>query len=257
MPEVLHDMALPAPVYVYADLCSTLDVVHTLAKEHSLPPWTSIVARSQSGGRGQLRRQWESPVGNVYAALCLPCVQPFSTSACAPAVGFLVVQALRRMGLEVCLKWPNDIVLWHGQKAYKVGGILVEEHQHGIWAGIGINILHSPPESRLRPAYALPASHLSALLPSHTCSEEFHNIIKFWLHLVKEAFSCYETRVLAHDSWCEAASELLLWRGSMVNLYDDPLHIYARLAGIGPSGGVCLERHGVVEEFFSGSLRLC
>lgn len=257
LPVLLTAPDLPAPVYVYSEVTSTLDVVHELAATTLLVPWTSILAHSQSKGRGQLRRQWESPAGNMYAALRLPPESPFSAIACAPAVGFLVVDALRRMGLDVFLKWPNDIVLLHNQECFKVGGILVEEHTHGIWAGIGINLQHSPPESRLRRDHALRASHVDALIPLCESSEEFHNSIKFWLRLVKEAFSCYETGVFTHDTWCKVANTMLLWQGRMVNLCDDTIDINARLLGISPSGGICLERQGVIEEFFGGSVRRC
>lgn len=257
LPTILTGPDIPAPVYVYTEVTSTLDVVHELAPTATLVPWTSIFAQSQSDGRGQLRRQWESPAGNMYAALRLPAESPFSTMACAPAVGFLVVDALRRMGLDVFLKWPNDVVLLHKQEYFKVGGILVEEHTHGIWAGIGINLQHSPSESRLRRDHALVASHVDAFVPSLKSGEEFHNGIKFWLRLVKEAFSCYETEVFTRDTWCEVANTMLLWQGCMVNLCDGNVCISAKLLGINPSGGICLERQGVTEEFFCGSLRRC
>lgn len=248
---------LPAPVYVYNRVSSTLDMARELGAAQEGAPWTSIVAASQSGGRGQLRRHWQSPAGNIYAALCLPRESPFSEMACAPAVGYLVVQALRQMGLDVYLKWPNDIVQWQAQEAYKVGGILVEESRCGIWAGIGLNMQYSPPQAHLRPDHALKAATLDFNLASLESSEEFHNIIKFWLQLVKASFSCYETRVFTQDRWCAAATDVLLWQGRMVNLYDETMNVRARLLGISSSGGICLERQGRVEEFFSGSLRLC
>lgn len=246
---------LPAPVYVYERVTSTLDMTRELGAAKQLAPWTSIVAASQSGGRGQLRRQWESPVGNLYAALCLPREKPFSEIACAPAVGYLLVQALRDLGLDVYLKWPNDIVLWREQQAYKVGGILVEESPCGIWAGMGLNIGYAPPQEHLRPDHALKASIVDFNRLSCKTSEEFHNITMLWLQLVKAAFSCYETGVFTRDTWCMAATDLLLWRGRMVHLHDETMDIHARLLGINSSGGICLERQGRVEAFFSGSLR--
>lgn len=248
---------VPAPVYVYSQVSSTLDVVHELARTAPLSPWTSVLAYSQTGGRGQLRRSWQSPVGNVYAAVRLPAQKPFTEAACAPAVGGLFAYAMRRMGLEVCVKWPNDLVLWHGRDVYKIGGILVEEHQHGIWAGVGINILHSPPKGTLRPEHALSASHLGALMPSFLSSDEFHNVSLFWMRLVKEAFSWYETGVFEQDTWCDLVNSVLLWRGSTVNLTDDNSSFCAKLLGISPSGALCLELQGGVKEFFSGSLRAC
>lgn len=248
---------VPAPVYVYAQVTSSLDVVHELATIAELPPWSSVLVHSQTGGRGQLRRPWQSPEGNVYAALRLPAEKPFTEMACAPAVGCLLAHALRRMGLEVYVKWPNDLVLWQEQNVYKIGGILIEEHQHGIWAGIGINILHSPPKDVLRSEHAMLASHLQALFPSFLTSSEFHNPSLFWMRLVKEAFSWYEAGVFTHDTWCAMVNSMLLWRGSMVTLCTDDSSIHAKLLGISPTGAIRLEQYGLAEEFFCGSLRAC
>ena len=46
---------------------------------------------------------------------------------------------------SVLLKWPNDVLVWHGGEHYKVGGILVENVWRGsAWShaviGIGVNV---------------------------------------------------------------------------------------------------------------------
>lgn len=248
---VLRD-AVPQPVYMYERVTSTLDVARTLGEAS---PWTSVLARSQSGGRGQLRRQWESPEGNLYAALSLPRTEPFSGMACAPAAGFLLVSALRTLGLDVVMKWPNDIVLWREGEACKVGGILVEEHAGGIWAGVGLNIGSAPAAELLRADHALKASTVEKLLNFSASDASFYDITQLWLRLVKEAFSWYETNMAPGYAWWKAASEILLWRDSTVCLHDDDQIIHAKLLGIGPNGGIYLARDGRVEEFFSGSLR--
>ena len=77
---------------------------------------------------------------------------PPDLSALTLAVGVVVRRALSRMaGVDVALKWPNDLV-WDGRK---LGGILLElsaEAQGGchVVAGIGLNV-------------SLPADLLSAL----------------------------------------------------------------------------------------------
>lgn len=237
---------------MYGRVTSTLDVARTLGKA---APWTSVLAQSQSGGRGQLRRQWESPEGNLYAALCLPRVEPFNGMACAPAAGFLLVSALRALGLDVLMKWPNDIVRWQEGEACKVGGILVEEHAGGIWAGVGLNISFAPPAERLRADHALKAATVKNLLNFSGSGDFFYKITQLWLRLVKEAFSCYEIGMAPGCAWWKAADEVLLWQGTTVCLHDDNEIIQSTLLGIGSNGGIRLARKGKVEEFFSGSLR--
>ena len=65
--------------------------------------WDSVQAVSQTSGRGQLRRSWVSPPGNIYAALRLPVQPPFDGTAAAPAMGLLLACALRAEGWPVLL----------------------------------------------------------------------------------------------------------------------------------------------------------
>ena len=105
-----HKPELRAPVYLAGTVTSCLDVAHNLAQQNLLPEWGSVLAEQQSAGRGQLRRTWESPPGNIYATLRLPLQPPFHSGAAAPALGGLTAEALGNMGYRVQMKWPNDIL---------------------------------------------------------------------------------------------------------------------------------------------------
>ena len=109
----------------------------------------ACIAEFQTAGRGRRGRRWSAPLG---AGLCLSvCWQfaaaPAELSALTLAVGVVVRRALARVaGVEIALKWPNDLV-WDERK---LGGILLEltaEGQGGchVVAGIGINVA-LPPE---------------------------------------------------------------------------------------------------------------
>ncbi len=101
------------PVHACGAATSSMDVAHALAASGDLPPWGSVIAASQTAGKGQLGRTWLSPRGNIYAALRLPAVPPFTHTAAAPAVGGLMAQALNAAlgpAGRVRMKWPNDIV---------------------------------------------------------------------------------------------------------------------------------------------------
>ena len=63
-------------VWRFGEVSSALDVGHTLARRGLLAPWQSVLVSSQRQGRGQLRRNWVSPAGNIYAALRLPMQEP-------------------------------------------------------------------------------------------------------------------------------------------------------------------------------------
>ncbi len=103
-----------------------------------------IIADSQTSGRGRPGRTWHSPRGkNIYMSLAL---RPHLGLRDAPILtvltGVAVCKGIKeRTGINVYLKWPNDLIL---QKK-KLGGILIEtrvERERIIAAviGIGINI---------------------------------------------------------------------------------------------------------------------
>jgi BirA family biotin operon repressor/biotin-[acetyl-CoA-carboxylase] ligase len=102
------------------------------------------VAEFQSAGRGRRGRRWHAPLGS---GICLSVGwqfvdTPAELSALSLAVGVVTRRALKETsGLDVSLKWPNDLV-WDERK---LGGILVElstEAQGGshVVVGIGVNV---------------------------------------------------------------------------------------------------------------------
>ena len=102
------------------------------------------IAEYQTAGRGRRGRSWNVPLGG---GICLSAGwqfagMPTELSALTLAVGVVVRRVLKRVaGLEIALKWPNDLVF----DERKLGGILLElaaEAQGGahVVAGIGLNV---------------------------------------------------------------------------------------------------------------------
>ena len=132
---------------------STNDLV-ACEGERGQPEGLVVVADAQSAGRGRVGRSWASPPGaGLYASLLLrPTRRDLGlltiTAGVALAEG---VQA--STGLEVTLKWPNDLQV--GPR--KLGGILAEATSLNgdvrfVVLGFGINVLTSsyPPDVALR-----------------------------------------------------------------------------------------------------------
>jgi BirA family biotin operon repressor/biotin-[acetyl-CoA-carboxylase] ligase len=120
---------------------STNDVAKKLAEEGA-EEGTVVLAGEQTKGRGTQGRSWYSPRGQgLYASVILRPKQS-DISLLPLMAGVACAEALRRAaGLEVKLKWPNDIV-WRKKK---LGGILCESGLVGnsvIYAilGLGLNI---------------------------------------------------------------------------------------------------------------------
>jgi BirA family biotin operon repressor/biotin-[acetyl-CoA-carboxylase] ligase len=122
---------------------------------------TVVVAEEQTRGRGTKGRTWHSPRGlGLYASFILRWDNPAGPGGSFPllplAAGLAAAEAvLESTGVELRLKWPNDIV----RDRKKLGGILTESVFRAgapgyAIVGIGLNVNHEegdfPPG--LRPA---------------------------------------------------------------------------------------------------------
>lgn len=234
----------------FDEVPSCLDTAFELAQEGNLQPWDSVQAAVQTQGRGQMRRQWFSPKGNIYAALRLPLEGPFKTTAAAPFMGLLCARALQELKCLVWLKWPNDLILETSCGFGKVAGILVEEKNDILLAGIGINVSCAP--QFLRPGSAVQAFSLSDALGA---SINGLGPEKLWRLVVKHIFCTYRNTSDLAENWVLMADELLLWRNRQVELLDGDKCIRGRFVGVGGNGALILENEYGLKEFLGGSLR--
>ena len=102
-----------------------------------------VTAELQTAGRGRLDRQWESPSGaGIALTIALPETEfPAEHLSLVPlAVGLAVRDAVSAFGLDVALKWPNDVVLVGPDGLRKLSGILVQRHSGWIITGVGVNV---------------------------------------------------------------------------------------------------------------------
>jgi BirA family biotin operon repressor/biotin-[acetyl-CoA-carboxylase] ligase len=118
-------------------------------------PFSSLIAESQTAGRGRMGSEWISPPGNIYACMLLPRTRLFQGTMCPIVVAYYIAEAIEKaLGEKILIKWPNDLLLKNTKQ--KVGGIIVESDTDGmILAGVGINIgeppLGLPNESVFKP----------------------------------------------------------------------------------------------------------
>lgn len=233
---------------------STLDAARTLLAAGGLAPWESVQAVRQRRGRGQLRRQWLSPAGNIYATLRLPRAEPFLGSEAAPALSLMLAAAFAELGLTMRVKWPNDLVAEGAEGPAKVAGILMEEKGGILCAGIGINVSWRPEQALLRAEAALPAASLVEVWPGGgACCPPAERL---WPMLVKSLYSAYTARRSPVIRWHEALCRHLLWQGRQVVIEDGEETVSGILAGLHADGGVRLLCGNGERIFYSGSLRL-
>lgn len=127
-----------------------------------------IVAAAQNQGRGRLAgRVWTSPPGNLYSTCLITLPAPArALGQSGFAVALAVVDTITRLGgdgLDVRLKWPNDVLI----DGCKVSGILIESlggsdaEGWTLAIGCGINLAVAPEGTRY-PATALARWGVSA-----------------------------------------------------------------------------------------------
>jgi len=134
------------------------------AARSGAPAGKVLVAEEQTAGRGRLDRSWQSEPGAslTFSVLLRPAGVPVSARGWLPLLaGVATVSALRaQTGLEVSLKWPNDVLAGAAGSAAgasataggKLAGILTEQAGDAVVVGIGLNV--SETESELPPGPA-------------------------------------------------------------------------------------------------------
>lgn len=234
------------PVYHVSQCPSTMDLVRDLISQDRLPSWASVIADSQTSGRGQLGRHWSSPAGNVYGSLRLPLPETEWLELVPLVVAGCVADVLKALGLTPAVKWPNDILIM-GRKA---AGILVEQRSEALVAGIGINLVSCPGEEELHHTLSPRACYL----------EEFGvriTPLEIWMELVRHIWLFFEQdiREIRPETFITKLIPQMAYAGERVlaDAYEgagQPVIV----KNIDPRGGLIVQTARGVRTLRSGSL---
>lgn len=153
--------------YGFESVASTNQTAWELMRQTEPEP--IVIALSQTAGRGQWGRQWQSERGGLYLSVGMRGAVPVANAAeltlCSAwglAIALRTIPARLsgvEVGIPVQLKWLNDLVL----EGRKLGGILTETRiqQRQITQaviGVGLNWTNPVPETGI---------HLQAFLEHH------------------------------------------------------------------------------------------
>jgi BirA family biotin operon repressor/biotin-[acetyl-CoA-carboxylase] ligase len=235
--EVLQGLqarSLAGPVHHFDTLNSTNDLAKELAARGA-PEGTLVVAEAQTGGRGRLGRQWNSPPGlGLYASLVLrPPLPPLELPRITLTTAVAVVRALRRVaGVSPGIKWPNDVLL-HGKK---LAGILTEMETESdcirhVVVGLGLNV--NNPE--FPPELAATATSLTLATGGRFSRVK---LLQAWL----EEFDALYDRFL-NQGFPEILAEWKVWAvtlGQEVTVRQGPREISGQALDVAPDGALLL-----------------
>lgn len=129
---------------IYYDMTDSTNTQAKHLAENGAVHGTLVVAGAQNAGRGRRGRTWESPADSaIFMSLLLrPQIKPQDASMLTLVAAMAVAKAVHQtVGIEVKIKWPNDIVL----NGKKICGILTEMSSeidaiNYVVIGIGMNV---------------------------------------------------------------------------------------------------------------------
>nr|WP_174763084.1 biotin--[acetyl-CoA-carboxylase] ligase [Anabaena sp. UHCC 0187] len=139
---------LPFSLHIFNTVSSTNQTLWQLIDQGEKSGCV-VIATEQTAGRGQWGRQWQSSTGGVYLSMAIaPKLEATSSYQLTLASAWGITAQLRKCGIPVGIKWPNDLVL----DGRKLGGILTETKVNKgqitqAIIGVGINWANQVPET--------------------------------------------------------------------------------------------------------------
>lgn len=111
------------------------------AAERGVPEVYAILADLQTAGRGRRGRSWAAPPGTslLMSLLTRPAAGPRALGLLPLLTGLALAESVAGLcpGLQVALKWPNDLLIGE----CKAAGVLVEALPGGACVvGVGVNV---------------------------------------------------------------------------------------------------------------------
>ncbi|MGW3077575.1 biotin--[acetyl-CoA-carboxylase] ligase [Kitasatospora sp. NPDC001132] len=148
-----HDLLVPGGLWTSLDVVSETGSTNSdLAARAAAGAGQGavLVAEAQSAARGRLDRRWTAPPrsGLFLSVLLRPEEVPVERYGWLPIlVGVAAASTLGRVaGVEVGLKWPNDLQVEIDGAERKLGGILTELAGGAVVVGMGLNVSLREPE---------------------------------------------------------------------------------------------------------------
>lgn len=215
---------------------------------------TAIIAEKQQQGRGRLGKQWlsDNTKGIWMSVILRPDFPPFE----APKLTFMAAVALisaikKTTGIELGLKWPNDV--YYDNK--KVAGILTEmkaemDMIHYVVLGLGVNVnqqLTEMPEEIRELAISLRAINKGELCRT-----------KLTTAILKELEHWYE--IFVRDGFKPILEEWRQWdvtKNQQVQVKEWDNDFLGTAQGVDNEGNLLvLDEQGVVHPVHSGEVSI-
>ncbi|MFD8639182.1 biotin--[acetyl-CoA-carboxylase] ligase [Streptomyces zaomyceticus] len=145
-PALRRALVLPDGLWTSLDVVTSTGSTNSdlAARADELPEGAVLVAEEQTSGRGRLDRSWTAPArSGLFLSVLLKPQVPVQRWGWLPLLtGVAAATGLAKAaGVDMSLKWPNDLLISVEGEERKTGGILAERAgADGIVVGLGINV---------------------------------------------------------------------------------------------------------------------
>jgi len=212
-----------------------------------------VTSSLQTAGRGREKRNWVSPKGKgLYSSFGFNLENSQNLNLLPLIAGISVIETLKKItGIELGLKWPNDILY----KQKKIAGILIENilTTSNIFCitGIGINLNHTaadfPGELQDK------AISLKMITGLNTSAEQINPVLAALLFLWVEKLKTGGTEEIIHTA--NRYSSFLKDKNISFHHPSDNKIINGIFKGINHDGGLILEnKQGSTAIYYSGEI---
>jgi len=208
------------------------------------PEMFLVLADEQSDGIGRHGNHWQSPRGGLYFSHCQ--LSEETPSGITLLIGLVLFQTMLdhfpalQNGLK--LKWPNDL-LYDGKK---LAGILVEQYQGYLIAGIGIN---TNSDVKFAQTDILPVS-LNDILCFDISN---YALLNNFITRFSAVLPLFNSEGLS--SFINDINANLYGKGDSIVFDNGKEQINAILSGVSESGALILtDQSGIAKHCYSGSI---
>jgi BirA family biotin operon repressor/biotin-[acetyl-CoA-carboxylase] ligase len=233
-------------LYLYQELGSTNQVADELAQQGA-PPFSLVVADSQTAGKGRFGRSWYTKPGKAlaFSLILYPessLIEANQLEKLSGLGALAVAEALtENFSLDAEIKWPNDVLV----DGKKVAGVLVDINWRGpelkaVVLGIGINVLKgSVPDYPLN----FPASSLE-----EQAEKEFSRLDL--LVDVLRAFLKWYPRITTQTFLTAWEGYLAYKKEQVMLLSDKDIVDQGQLIGISADGSLIIQSDSGEENYY-------
>lgn len=242
---------LAKKVDFHEEIGSTQERARALAHE-AAPHGTLVISKAQKGGRGRLGRRWGSPAGGIWMSLVLrPKIPARFAPRITQAAAVGVAKALWSFGVEVRIKWPNDllVVRLSDTAERKICGIIAEAgtgHRRldFVVLGVGVNANLDPEDLNV------PDREVATLRSELSHDVNLVELLGALLQNLDAALGRIEDFGAVLDDW--RALNCTLGKLVRVERFGEVLE--GRAADLSPEGALLLETPEGVVELFEGEV---